>query len=163
MGGGPVSKGASTAASAGKEPPEPEEPPEEKLPPAPLAPPWEDPPLEEPPLEEPPLPPEADDPPDPEAPPLSDEPPLLDEPPMPDVPPLADVPPTLVAPPVSVLGARVDARAHEPAPDESASTMPAKSSHSRISERAEACLGCMPASGMARERKMSGPRTAVIQ
>jgi hypothetical protein len=108
MGGGPVSMGASTAASARTVPPVPEEPPEEDAPPAPPEPLLGEPPLEEPPLDTPPLsprpPPLTEDPPEPVEPPLAESPPLLDEPPMPEAPPLLVLPPALVAtPPVPVV------------------------------------------------------------
>jgi hypothetical protein len=77
---------------------------------------------------------------------------------MSDAPPFADVPPALVAPPepVEVLGAR----AHAPATADRASTMTAKNSRSQIPEGTDACRG--RTSGMTKERKMSGPRTAGI-
>jgi len=129
MGGGPVSTGASTAASARVEPLVTEDPPEEDVPPEPLEPPVDEPPIDEPPidelpvekppvdkppvdkpsLEEAPIPPEAPPvagaPPDPTKPPLADEVPLFDETPVPEEPPLAVVPPELRAPAVAVAPA----------------------------------------------------------
>lgn len=162
IGGGPTSTGASWAASAGMEPPEPGAPPDEDVPPAPPAPPLEEPPLEEPPLEEPPL----EEPPV-EEPPLGrtafvvppvDEPPLVSAPPESADPPLAKAPPLFDEPPIPVGCMR--ARAQAPAPIASKSTLAAKTSRGQIAGKAAARP--KRTEGSTRKCGMSGPRTSVI-